>query len=384
MSRAHVEVDLGALARNYRRIASFVAPSRVMPVVKADGYGHGSIAVARELDGLGVAGFLVARTAEGVALRDGGIRSPIVVGSPAPEEALEEARRCDLSIVLSRLDALDELEAFAAGNGWRPAVHLKVDTGMHRLGVAFDEADAAIGRLRRSRSVRWVGLMSHLGDAELVDAARNREQLAAFAALTARLAVEERQRIDLHLANSAGALLLPPARHDVVRPGYALYGGRIPGSALELEPVMSIAAHIRHIVAVAPGEAVGYGGRWLAERPSRIGIVGLGYADGYPWRSSERAAALVRGRRVPLAGAVSMDLVALDLTDSGGEIGETAIFLGHQGEEEIRVEELGEWSGQSGYELMCHFRLRLPRVYRREGEIAAGAPGARLRTETGA
>jgi len=372
VARAHVEVDLGALVRNYRRLAELVAPARVMPVVKADGYGHGAVAVARELDPLDVAGFLVARTAEGVALREAGIRSPILVGSPAPEEALEASRRCDLSLVLSRLDALDELERFAAASGWRPAVHLKVDTGMHRLGVAFEEFDAAVERLRRSPALRWVGLMSHLGDGELGAAGRNARQIEAFRALAARLTTEERQRLVLHLANSAGALLEPTARLDVVRPGYALYGGRIPGAEVGLEPVMSVAAHIRHVVAVGPGETVGYGGSWRATRPSRIGIVGLGYADGYPWRVSNRASALVRNRRVPLAGAVSMDLVALDLTDSGGEIGETAIFLGRQGGEEIRIEDLGELSGQFGYELMCHFRLRLPHVYRRDGEAVAG------------
>jgi alanine racemase len=382
--RAHVEVDLAALARNYSRVARAVAPARVMPVVKADGYGHGAATVARALAPLGAAGFLVARPEEGSALRRAGIAAPILVGSPVPAAALAQAASDDVELAVSSLEQLAAVERFAAASGWRPAVHLKVDTGMHRLGVALAEAPAAIERLRASAVVRWVGLMSHLGDAELPESPRNGEQEAEFRALAARLDEGERRRLVLHLANSAGALRLPGTRFDMVRPGLALYGGEIPGVDLGLEPVLALRGRVRQVQAVAAGEAVGYGGRWRASRPSRVGVVGVGYADGYPWRAGGAARALVRGARVDVVGAVSMDLLAVDLTEVAAGEGEEVTLLGRQGGEEIRLAELAAWSGQSPYELLCHLRLRLPRIELRDGvPVGAGEAAATARREEG-
>jgi len=375
--RAHVEVDLAALERNFVRVAREVAPARVMPVVKADGYGHGAVTVARCLEPLGAAGFLVARPEEGAALRRAGVRAPILVGSPLPAAALEQAAGDDLELAVCSLEQLAALERFAATSGWRPAVHLKIDTGMHRLGVAPAEVPAALERLRGSAAMRWIGLMSHLADADLADSPRNAQQEAAFRQAAARLGASERRRLTLHLANSAGALRLPTARFDLVRPGLALYGGEIAGVALGLEPVLALRGRIRQIQAVAAGEPVGYGGRWRAPRPSRIGVVGVGYADGYPWRAGGAAQALVRGVRVALVGAVSMDLLAIDLSDVSAGEGDEVTLLGRQGGEEIRLAELAAWSVQSPYELLCHLRLRLPRIELRDGvPVADGEPAA--------
>lgn len=378
--RAHVEVDLAALERNFVRVAREVAPARVMPVVKADGYGHGAVTVARCLEPLGAAGFLVARPEEGAALRRAGVRAPILVGSPLPAAALEQAAGDDLELAVCSLEQLAALERFAATSGWRPAVHLKIDTGMHRLGVAPAEVPAALERLRGSAAMRWIGLMSHLADADLADSPRNAQQEAAFRQAAARLSAKERRRLTLHLANSAGALRLPTARFDLVRPGLALYGGEIAGVALGLEPVLALRGRIRQIQAVAAGEPVGYGGRWRAPRPSRIGVVGVGYADGYPWRAGGAAQALVRGVRVALVGAVSMDLLAIDLSDVSAGEGDEVTLLGRQGGEEIRLAELAAWSVQSPYELLCHLRLRLPRIELRDGvPVADGEPAAASR-----
>jgi alanine racemase len=248
---------------------------------------------------------------------------------------------------------------------------------MHRLGVAPAEVPAALERLRGSAAMRWIGLMSHLADADLADSARNAQQEAAFRQAAARLSAKERRRLTLHLANSAGALRLPTARFDLVRPGLALYGGEIAGVALGLEPVLALRGRIRQIQAVVAGEPVGYGGRWRAPRPSRIGVVGVGYADGYPWRAGGAAQALVRGVRVALVGAVSMDLLAIDLSDVSAGEGDEVTLLGRQGGEEIRLAELAAWSAQSPYELLCHLRLRLPRIELRDGvPVADGEPAA--------
>jgi alanine racemase len=378
--RAHVEVDLAALERNFGRVAREVAPARVMPVVKADGYGHGAVTVARCLEPLGAAGFLVARPEEGSVLRRAGVRAPILVGSPAPEAALPQAADDDLELAISSLEQLAALEGFAVASGWRPAVHLKVDTGMHRLGVAPTEVPAALDRLRRSQALRWVGLMSHLADAELPESPRNAAQQEAFRGIAARLGADERRRLTLHLANSAGALRLPATRFDLVRPGLALYGGEIPGVDLGLEPVLALRGWIRQVQAVAAGETVGYGGRWRAPRPSRVGVVGVGYADGYPWRAGGSAQALVRGVRVEVVGAVSMDLLAIDLSESAAGEGDEVTLLGRQGEDEIRLAELAAWSAQSPYELLCHLRLRLPRLELRDSApVADGEPAAAAR-----
>jgi len=238
--------------------------------------------------------------------------------------------------------------------------------------VPLAAAGVAMARLRASAVLVWEGLLSHLASAEEPSGGGTAEQLAAFRGLVAALAPAEQARLELHLANGAGALLHPETRFDLVRPGLALYGGVPAGSPIALEPVLSLRAQILQVKSVEAGETVGYGGRWTAPRRSRLGIVGVGYADGFPWRAGAAgtAQALVRGRRVPLVGAVSMDLVALDLTASGGEVGEESVLLGRQGSEAIRVEELARAAGTLPYELLCGLRLRLPRrvvASRREG-----------------
>jgi len=364
--RAHLEIELDALERNFAAVAAEVSPAGVMPVLKADAYGHGAVVVARTLEPLGTRGFLVARPEEGVELRRAGVGAPILIGSPPSADLLDLYAEHALQVVITGLEQFDFLESYAAATGWRPAVHLKLDTGMHRLGVSAAELPAALERLRASAALSWVGLMSHLGDAERRGGGRNAAQLAAFAAAVERLTAHERESVTIHLANSAGALGLPASRWDVVRPGLALFGGEVPGSTLELAPVLSIHARVRQVQGVGAGEAVGYGGLWTAPRASRIGVVGIGYADGYPWRAGGAARALVAGRRVPVVGAVSMDLLALDLT-GGGEVGDAVVLLGRQGGEEIRLAELAAWAGTIPYEILCHQRLRLPRVHLRGG-----------------
>jgi alanine racemase len=370
---ARIEVDLGALERNFRRLASTVAPARLLPVVKADAYGHGAAQVAATLAPLGAAGFLVARPEEGVALRAAGIGAPILVGSPSAGASLPWLARYDLTPVVSDLERLAELEAFAASQGWRAGVHLKVDTGMHRLGVPIAAVPAAIECLRRSRSLRWEGLLSHLAEAEDPASPRNEEQARTFAAVVDLLTPEERRRIAVHLANSAGALRFPVLRHDWIRPGLALYGGEPAESGLGLEGVLALRAPLLQIREVAPGGRVGYGGRWRAERASRVGIVGVGYADGYPGGGPAGLEALVGGRRVPLAGAVSMDLLSIDVTGCDVCSGDEVTLLGVQADEEIRITELARRSGVLAYEILCRLRLRLPRFWLAGRRVSAPA-----------
>ncbi|HSM14649.1 MAG TPA: alanine racemase [Thermoanaerobaculia bacterium] len=361
LRRAWVEIDAGALVRNFRRVAGAVAPARVLPVVKADAYGHGVLAVAEALEPAGAPGFAVALVEEGIELRRAGFESSVLVLSPTPVGAEEALVEFDLAPAISGLDQLDRIEAMASAAGRHLPVHLKFDTGMTRLGLPAEAAREILQRVRTSRCLRLAGLMSHLAEAESPESPANRLQLERFAALVGLLGDEERSEVEVHLANSCGALFLPATRFDVVRVGLALYGAGPERSGLDLEPVMSLRAELVQVRDVAPGTRAGYGGRWVAPGPARVGVVPLGYADGYPWRAESEVEVLVRGRRARLAGAVSMDLILIDLTATGGEVGEVVTLLGEDGGERITASELARRSGTLVYEVLCHFGLRLPR-----------------------
>jgi alanine racemase len=349
----------------------------VLPVVKADAYGHGAVLVARALEPEGAAGFAVALVEEGIELRRAGVTAPVLVLSPTPPGAEPALLECDLVPVVSGPDQLERIAAAGAAAGRRIPVHLKFDSGMTRLGFAAEDAPAVLERVRRDPSLELAGLLSHLAEAEDPGSPANARQIEVYRGLLGRLPAAERGRVLLHLANSAGALALPESRHDLVRVGLAIYGIAPPGAALALEPVMSVVSELVQVREVPPGTRAGYGGRWTAGRPSRVGVVPVGYADGYPWRAEGRASALVRGRRAPLAGAVSMDLVLLDLTETGGEVGDRVTLVGCDGDHEIPAPELAAHAGTLVYEILCHFGLRLP-----HRAVASGdAPAARGRRE---
>jgi len=373
LPRARVEIDLGALQLNFVRLAERVAPARLLPVLKADAYGHGAAQVAAALAGLGPAGFGVARVEEGTLLRRHGVGERILVFGPFTGAELPEMRRDELTPVVSDLEQLRILDAFAREHGWRAPVHLKIDTGMNRLGIPLADAGSAIAALRASPCLSWQGLLSHLADADRLDSPLSQQQQSAFESVLQGLPPTERDGIEVHLANSAAALTHPSARFDLVRPGLALYGGTIAGSDLPLEPVLSLRAPLVQVKRVAAGDLVGYGGRWRAPRSGYVGIVGVGYADGYPWRAGGTADALVGSMRTPVIGAVSMDLLAVDLGGRALEVGEEVVLIGRQGEAEITVAELAARSGTIAYEILCQLRLRLPRIWLARGREETAA-----------
>ncbi|MCB1007556.1 MAG: alanine racemase [Acidobacteria bacterium] len=373
LRRARVEIDLGALERNFDRVASHVPPARVLAVVKADAYGHGAIEVARCLEPRGVAGFAVALAEEGIELRGAGVRAPVLVLSPLPREAYPFLRRYRLTPAISGVDQLAALEAFALESRWPVGVHLKFDTGMSRLGMPWRDAGEILDRVRRSAVLRLEGVMSHLAEAETPDSPANEEQAARFETVLGRLAPAERETVAVHLANSAAALHRPEERHGLVRCGLALFGldPARPRAAGAFEPVATVVAEIVQVKELEAGERVGYGGRWVAQRPSRIAIVPVGYADGYSWRLGNRGEALVGGRRVPVAGAVSMDLLALDVTDAEASVGDEVVLAGRRGAAELGVGDLAAAAETVPYELLCLLGLRLPRVAVRGDRPAA-------------
>ncbi len=385
LRRAWVEVDLAALRRNFRLLAARVAPAKILAVVKADAYGHGAVAVAQALEAegherdSGLAGFAVATAEEAIELRESGVESQIVVLSPLPPEAAPVLQRYRLTPVISSLESLQALKGFSKGCGWTAPLHLKFDTGMTRLGIDSKGAFSLFELFRSSPELRLEGVMSHLAEAETPDSDSNARQQECFQQVLSFLTGKERAAITVHLANSAGALHLPAARFDWVRLGIALFGydsaGRL---SAELEPVLSVEAEIVQVKEIPVGTRVGYGGRWVAERPSRIGIVPVGYADGYSWRLGNRAEVLVAGQRVPVVGSVSMDLLALDVTGIAAEVGTRATLLGRQGAEAISAVELAAEVGTIPYQLLCLFGLRLPRrLVERVPRNSGASPKAR-------
>ena len=379
---AWVDVDLSALEHNLVRIRERLCGSGstalTMAVVKADGYGHGAVGVSRALAGAGVDWLGVALLEEGAEIRRAGVELPILVLGTARPAKIALYRRYRLTPTVSSLHELRLWRDWTAGEAEAQPVHLKVDTGMGRLGVAVDEVSRALEILREHRGLRLAGLLSHFGDADDLASPRNQAQERSFAAVLGQLTVEERQHALIHMANSAAALHLPESRFSLVRLGIAIYGlepAERPGQPLpatertDLRPVMAVKARIVQLREVPAGTAVSYGGRTVTRRRSRIAVVPVGYADGYAWRLTGKAEALVRGRRVPVAGSVTMDMTLLDVTDAGAELGDEVVLLGRQGSEEVTALELATHAGTIPWEILCHLGLRLPRRYVREGRV---------------
>lgn len=342
------EIHLRDLAHNLGVVRAHAGDARVFAVVKADAYGHGLIPVARALVDAGVDGFAVALAEEGLALRGAGIETPVIVLDGLYGDAHAEVVDAGLTPVVYDLADAGRFAALGAG------VHVKVDTGMTRLGVR----DLATF-LDRAGGLRIDGLMTHLSSAEADGPATN-EQLAAFERAAALVRARGHEPI-LHAANSAGALLHPRARYDLVRAGVSLYGVRPDGSSEhDLRPVMRVVTSVARVETVPAGSAVGYGQTWAASRESRIATLAIGYGDGYPRALSNRGEVVVRGRRCPVVGRVSMDLTGVDVTEVAGcARGDEVIVLGP----EMRAEEVARAAGTIAYEVLCSIAPRVPRVY---------------------
>jgi alanine racemase len=300
-----------------------------------------------------------------------------VLGTARPEKIALYARY-RLTPTLSSLAEILLWQRWTTGQRDPQLVHLKVDTGMSRLGVAMEEVPQAFDILRASPGLRLAGLLSHFGDADDLESPRNPAQAEGFTAVLGLLTPEEREGLLIHMANSAAALHRPASRYALVRIGISLYGldpAERPDRPLpaeertDLRPVMSVRARIVQLREVPAGTALSYGGRTVTRRRSRIAVVPVGYADGYAWRLTGKAEALVRGRRVPVAGSVTMDMTLLDVTEAGAGLGDEVVLLGRQGDEEITAAELAAHAGTISWEVLCHLGLRLPRRYVREGRV---------------
>lgn len=368
---AWVDVDLEALENNLQVLRERIGPAKPMAVVKADAYGHGAVGVSRVLEAAGVDWLGVALLEEGAEIRRAGVRVPILVLGTARPAKISLYRRYHLTPTVSSLAELKLWREWTAGcRGARQPIHLKVDTGMSRLGVRLAEVPAALEIIRSHHHLVLAGLLSHFAEADDLESPRNAVQEERFTGVLELLTEAERRNVVIHMANSAAALHRPGSRYDLVRLGLAVYGlDPVQQGEDQLRPVMSVRARIVQLREVPAGTPVSYGGRTVVQRQSRIAVVPVGYADGYAWRLTGKAEALVRGRRVPIAGSVTMDMTLLDVTDAGAELGDEVVLLGRQGSEEITALELARHAGTISWEILCHLGLRLPRRYVRDGRV---------------
>jgi alanine racemase len=360
-------IDLDRLEANYRILASY-SPVPVMPVVKADAYGHGAAMVAARLEALGAPLLAVGYPEEGVTLRRAGVQTPIVVMAGFTAGQARALVEHDLTPVLATPRAPYELEREARAASRRVPVHLKVDTGMSRLGLPPETALEVASWIVDSEWLQLEGFMTHLASADEQPAATE-AQLDAFDACLARLADRDIRPRFVHAANSAGMSFLRPG-HTLARPGLLLYGlrPRPLSPAVEVRPVMALLARVSLVKDVASGTRVSYGGIWSASRRSRIATVPVGYADGVPRTRtlSERGSFAVGGGRARVAGAVCMDLTMLDVTDLPAvREGDEVVVFG----DDPSAWEIAEWAGTNPWHILTSVSARVPRVFVADGRI---------------
>jgi alanine racemase len=358
------EVSLSALRWNLRRVRELVGPEvAVMAVVKADAYGHGSVTAARAFVEAGATMLGVSTVEEGVTLRQAGLDHPIVVlGGAFPGEARAVVEHRLAAAVWTK-DAAEALAAAAGAAGRRVEVHVKIDTGMTRLGLSLGDVRAFAEALHGVDGLEVAGVFSHFASADAVDTASARTQVARFREGVAALASAGVRPPLVHLANSAAVLSAPDAHFTMVRPGIMLYGYAPAPHLAEraaVRPAMRLVTAVAQARRVPAGTPVGYGGTFVTARPSLIGVLPVGYADGYHRLASNRARVMVRGQRVPVAGRVCMDHTMIDLTDAGDvPAGERVVLFGGAAP---GADELAGWCETIAYEMLTSVGRRVPRV----------------------
>jgi alanine racemase len=389
---AQIRIDLTALRRNTAALTALIGPAcELLAVVKADGYGHGMVEVARAALAGGARRLGVSTVEEGATLRAAGVTCPVLVMGVMDEAEAPEVVAQKLTPVVCRSGQLDALIAAARRSSTRRvAVHLKADTGMGRLGLLPEEFLPMLQQARRESAVRVEGIMTHFAEADAVESTFTTSQLNRFLALLGQVG-QIRQigsaqpggrptgsPLIAHAANSAAILTRPESRFQMVRAGLALYG-LLPSPAcqgvVELDPVMSWTTRVAHLRRLPAGRSLGYGRTFTTKRSSLIGLLPVGYAAGYSRLLSNRAACLHRGVRVPIVGRISMDLTMIDLTDhpSAG-IGDEVVLLGRQGRERVTAEEMATWAQTIPYEIVCSVGGRSTRRIFEAGESGKPVP----------
>ncbi|MBF2027105.1 MAG: alanine racemase [Oscillatoriales cyanobacterium C42_A2020_001] len=368
--RAWVEINLAALAHNVGQVKRLVLPgTQLMAVVKADAYGHGAVTVAQSVLHAGADWLGVATIPEGIELREAGIKAPILIlGATNTSEQVRAIARWNLQPTLcTPKQALVFSETMAQLPGQTPLpVHLKLDTGMSRLGTSWENATEFAQLVQRLPNLAIASLYSHLATAESLDRTVVNQQQQRFEQAIAQIREAGITPPKLHLANSAGTLTDAALHYDLVRVGLALYGlypAEHLRSVLDLQPVLQVKARVTQVKTIQAGTGVSYGHRFVADREMQIAVVAIGYADGIPRNLSNQMTALIQGQRVPQIGAITMDQLMLDVSQVPGlQEGEVVTLLGQDGDQVISADDWANALGTISWEVLCSFKHRLPRI----------------------
>ena len=382
--RAWAEVDLDAIAQNLRyaqvRVGRAVG---IMAVVKADAYGHGAVPVAREAEARGAVALGVATAAEGIELREAGLELPVLVIGSCLEDEVGPAVRHGVSLSLSPCELYGPVVEAARRTGVAGLVHLLVDTGMSRDGVAPEAAAELAGHVADTPELRLEGTFTHLATSALADKSFCQEQLSRFNTVVGEMLARNIPTGRLHCASSAGLFTLPGSHFDMVRQGISLYGASPSGhvaAGADLAPAMSLKCRVLCVRQIAAGESVGYLRQFVAERPARLATLSMGYADGLRVARSNRGDVLINGRRAPLVGRVMMDCAVADVTHLPAvRAGDEVVVIGQSGRNRIAVDEVVNGYDSSAYEVFCALGRRVRRIYTRDGKpVVPAAPGERV------
>lgn len=361
-------IDLDSIRWNFRQARNKVgAGIKIFSVVKANAYGHGAREVAATLENEGSEGFGVATVEEGIELRKGGIHSPILILGGVFPVQLDELLDNKLTPIVSEVETLCRLEQMVRSRKTSLDFHLKVDTGMGRIGFLASEMASWLPELIKLKALKLIGVMSHFTQME--NAAQNytQKQLGLFRHVLQQLRSEGYHPPFVHTAKSAGVLTFPPSHFTMARPGLMLYGIYPSPEMLKeatLKPALSWKTKILQLKKVPKGSSISYEQTFVTHRESFIATLPVGYADGYKRLLSNRGAVLVRGQRAPIAGLVTMDLTMVDVTGIRGvQQGDDVFLLGKQGEDTISADEMAQWADSISYEILTSISTRVPRIY---------------------
>lgn len=378
--RVYAKVDLDAVHYNMEQMHNNLAPgTRMIGVIKTDGYGHGAVPIGRELEQLDyVFGYAVATAEEALILRHAGLNKPILILGYTFPYCYDDLIRYDIRPAVFREDSIDELAACARRLHKNVKVHVKVDTGMTRVGIRPDESGFKfVEKVLHTEGIELEGMFTHFARADETDKTSALEQLAALQGFITQIEDTLGYKIPVkHCSNSAGIVELPEANMDVVRAGITLYGlwpsAEVSKEIISLQPVLSLKSHIVYIKEVEANVAISYGGTYVTPKKMRVATIPVGYGDGYPRGLSNKGYVLIRGKKAPILGRVCMDQFMVSVEDiPDAQEGDEVTLIGTDRTEQITMEELGDLSGRFNYELACDLGKRIPRVFIKQGEIVA-------------
>lgn len=362
----HILVDLEKITHNYKAIQAAVGEAVLMPILKANAYGHGLVRVGQHMQAIGAKMLGVAYLEEGILLREAGVTTPILVLGGILGSQTPLFLQHDLTVTVSSQQKLEQVEEAAASLGVRARVHLKIDTGMERIGVHYYSAGSLLEASLKCKHVEIEGIFSHFANSDALDLGSAKLQLERFQEV---LAFYEKRSLPTplrHMSNSGAILQLPEAWMDIVRPGILLYGV-YPSSdvkrTIQVEPAITWSSRVVYFKVVRPGHPVSYGSTWQSDHDVRVVTIPVGYGDGYFRSMSGSAQVIIHGKRYPVVGAICMDQFMVNIEQDSAFNEDEVTLVGSDGKESITVEDLAQWAGTIPYEVLTNINTRVPRVY---------------------